>query len=103
VGDSKHAVAGEETKGMTRSMPLVVPALAEYSGFWRDCKGRVLKSYSVLRLKLDEAVDEVRDSDRLGVVRLLMLVVLLWARRGWRGGISPVVPAVPRLDVELWN
>jgi hypothetical protein len=63
----------------------------------------VLKSNSVLRLKLDEAVDEVRDIDRLGVVKLLMLVVLLWASRGWCAVFSPSAPAVLRLDVELWN
>lgn len=59
---------------MTKSMPLG-QALAEYMGLWRDCRGRVLKSYSALVLKLEAAVVGVRD--KLGAVVLVKLVVLL--------------------------
>ena len=87
---------------MTKSMPFVVPALAEYNGLWRDCNGRVLKSYSALMLKLDEAVVGVWERERPGVVMLAMLVVLRWEKRGRREGFSSCA-SLPTAEVERWN
>ena len=87
---------------MTKSIPFVMPVLAEYMGLWRDCKGRVLKSYSAPKLRLELAVVGLWDSDRLGVVRLAMLVVLRWAKRG-RWAIFSSGTSMPTADVELWN
>lgn len=83
---------------MTKSMPLN-PALAEYIGLWRDCRGRVLKSYSALVLKLEAAVVGVRD--RLGAVMLVKLVVLLREQRG-RCGFSSW-PSLLSVEVDWWN
>lgn len=56
AGRGREVAIEGATYGMTKSMPLVVPALVEYIGLWRDCRGRVLKSYSALVLRLDAAV-----------------------------------------------
>jgi hypothetical protein len=91
------------TYGMTKSMPLVVPALAEYMGLWRDCNGRVLKSYSAAGLRLEDGVDGVWDKDRLDGVMLAKLAVVRRDKRGRRAGRSSWVSVVPRVEVERWN